>query len=323
MKKAAILISVILLTAFSMTAQQDPHFTMYMFNKQMINPAYAGAREALSISGLYRNQWVGLDGAPKTINAGIHSPVSPDNESRVALGLLVFNDQIGVSNTFGLYGQYAYRLPVSEKTKLSLGIQGGFSTYTGRFSELTARDGISGDGSINEDIISSLLPNLGFGAYLYHDNYYLGFSIPRLMQNKYDPDAIPSNNTDVARQLRHYFLMGGVVLPLSDDVKIRPNLILKYITNPGKNIAVPFDADFNLSVMFFDRVLLGASYRLEDSFDAIFEVQITNMLRFGYAYDFTVSALDPYNKGTHEIMIGYDISTAIKAYTTPRFIKYF
>lgn len=323
MKKTTIVLSIFLGLAFVATAQQDPHFTMYMFNKQMINPAYAGSRESLSLNALYRNQWVSMEGAPKTINVGAHGPVSPDDESRVALGILAFNDQIGVSNTFGLYAQYAYRIPMSENTKLSLGLQGGFSTFTGRWSDLNPRDPHGQDPSIQEDIKSALLPNLGFGAYLYHDRYYVGLSIPHLMQNQYDKDAVASNNSDVARQLRHYFVMGGVVLPVSDFLKLRPNAILKFINNPGKDIAAPFDADLNLSFLFHDRFLVGASYRLDDSFGGILEMQVTNMLRIGYAYDFTTSDLNRYHDGTHEIMIGYDISNSIKAYTTPRFIKYF
>lgn len=323
MKKLTIVLGIFLGLSLVATAQQDPHFTMYMFNKQMINPAYAGSREALSFNALYRNQWVGMNGHPETVNVGAHGPINPDDQSRVALGILAFNDKIGVSNTFGLYAQYAYRIPVSDKTKLSLGLQGGFSTFTGRFSDLHPKDAAPGDPSISEDIKSAFLPNVGFGAYLYHDRYYAGFSIPMLMQNQYDKDAVATGNTDVARQLRHYFLMGGVVIPVSDFMKVRPNVILKYVYNTGKNITVPFDMDANLSFLFFDRFLVGASYRLDDSFDAMFEMQVTNMLRIGYAYDFTTSELNKYNDGTHEIMIGYDISSSIKAYTTPRFIKYF
>lgn len=325
--KKLLLTIVLIVPGLVALAQQDPHFTMYMFNQQMINPAYAGARNALSLNGLYRKQWVSMDGAPETFNVGVHTPGDVNADfSRAAFGGLIFNDRIGVTNQTGVYFQYAYRVPFDEKGSrfLSMGLQAGFITYTANFSRLNPRDGFPQDGSINQDITNRFLPNVGFGAYLMDARYYLGFSIPHLLQNQYDRNAIINAATnDVARQLRHYFLMGGYVFDLGTSVKMRPHIIAKYVYNPGKDITVPFDADFNLSLIYNDRFLVGASYRLQDAFSAILEMQVTRNLRMGYAYDYTLSELNNYHNGTHEIMIGYDFSQAIKAFATPRFIRYF
>jgi len=325
MKKTLLLFLVLLGTGWAVKAQQEPQFTMFMFNKQMINPAYAGSREVLSFTGLYRNQWVNMEGAPVTYNFGAHSPMS--KSPRVSLGGLVYADKISVFDQYGIYGQYAYRFPVSSSSTLSLGLQAGVENFSARFSDLDPRDPFAGDVVINQDIRGAWLPNFGMGAYLSSDNYYVGFSVPRIIQNRYNRDASPGN-VNLARQFRHYFLMAGLIVPLSNVVIMKPNFQGKYVTNPGMNIETPLSMDYNMSFIFLDRFLLGISYRTNvvrnnDSFNAIFEMQITPNLRMGYAYDYTLSELQSYNSGSHEVMIGYDIAKRIKAYTSPRFIKYF
>ena len=323
--KKYIIIAVGMLLTIGASAQQDPHFTMYMFNKQVLNPAYVGSREVTSATALYRNQWAGWgDGKPTTINAGINSPIDGKTDyKRVALGIFAFNDNIGVSNTFGLYGQYAYRMPLDDdaSTILSLGLQAGFVNYRNMLTELNPID--PGDQLLQEDIVNSFMPNIGMGAYLYSDKFYVGLSIPRLVQNQYDKEEIPTGNDLVAKQYRHFFGMAGYVFTLTDNVKIKPNVMAKYVGLFTSRIDAPFDADFNVTFYFMDRFGIGASYRLEDSFDAILEMQITKNLRAGYSYDYTTSEIGGFEKGSHEIMIGYDFGEKIKSFTTPRFIKYF
>lgn len=329
--KKLLIIGLLLLPGLGALAQQSPQFTMYMFNQQMINPGYAGARGALSLSGLYRKQWVGIEGAPETFNVGIHSPGDLNADfSRAAFGGLIFNDRIGIENQTGVYFQYAYRIPLDDANAkiLSLGLQTGFINYTANFSELNPRDPFNQDNSINKDIRNSFLPQFGFGAYLMHQNYYVGFSVPHLIQNKYDKEAIATNGQEVSRQLRHYFLMGGYVFDLGNNFKLRPQVIGKYVYNEGKNVRSPLSMDYNLSLILMDRFLIGASLRTNivqnnDAFSVMLESQITRSLRMGYAYDYTLSELQDYNNGSHEIMIGYDFNQAIKAFATPRFIRYF
>lgn len=321
MKRIPILLIAIFMTMGAM-AQQDPHYTMYMFNKQTLNPAYVGSRGVPTIQALYRNQWVGIDGNPVTINAGFHTPlnIGKRSEPRTGVGIMAFNDKLGVSNTFGMYLQYSYKIPLNtdENTFLSFGLQGGFDHFRGNLNDLFARDN---DDIVLTENISSFLPNLGAGLYLYSDRYYVGLSVPHLIQNKYDPNAVETSGDMIARQYRHYFGMTGVMVPISDAVKMKPNVMVKYLRY--KNVEIPFDADFNLSFIFYDRLSLGASYRLHDSFDALLELQVTRNLRMGYAYDYTLSELQASAAGSHEIMIGWDFGQKVKTFTTPRFIRYF
>ena len=319
--KKYLIIAVGMLLSLGAYAQQDPHFTMYMFNKQVLNPAYVGSKEVTTINALYRNQWVGWgEGKPQTINAGIHSPIDGKTDfKKVALGLFAYNDNIGVSNTLGIYGQYAYRMPLSENVILSLGIQAGVANYRNNLTELNPIDG--GDNVLATDIQSSWLPNVGLGAYLYSDKFYVGLSVPRLVQNQLDKDDVPTTGDMVARQYRHYFGMAGYVFPVSDNVKLKPNIMVKHVGSD--ELGTPFDADFNMTAYFYDRVAIGASYRLADAVSGILELQITKSLRAGYAYDYTLSEIGNFNSGSHEIMIGYDFGEKLKAFTTPRFINYF
>lgn len=320
-----------LMPGLSTLAQQDPQFTMYMFNQQMINPAYVGARNALSVNGLYRNQWVSMPGAPETFTVGVHTPGDVNADfSRAAFGAVIFNDRISVFSQTGAYFQYAYRIPLDDqnRTIMSFGLQAGFVNFTANLSDLNPRDGFNSDLSINQDIRNAFLPQFGFGAYLMNSKYYAGFSVPHLIQNRYDRDAIVTNNEDISRQLRHYFLMGGYVFDLGTTLKVRPQVIGKYITNPGRNTGSPLSMDYNVSLIIMDRFLVGTSLRTNiiensDAFSVILESQVTRNLRIGYAYDYTLSELNPYNDGTHEVMIGYDFSEAMKAIATPRFIRYF
>lgn len=304
-------------------AQQMPHYTMFRFNKQMINPGYVGTRDALSMSALYRHQWAGITGAPRTFNAGIHSPVGPDPETaRVGLGLLLYNDAIGVENVFGIGTQYSYRFPVTDNAMLSFGLQLGLINYNGNFSKLNPRDGFQ-DPSIEQDVRNVYMPDVKAGAFLYSENYYVGLSVGHVIQNlgenmltSLGDDLLPDKN-------RHFFLMGGYIWEMNDDWKLNPNVMLKAVYNGGRSVAAPLDADLNLTLMYLDRFSIGASYRLSESIDAMLVVQATNNLRIGFAYDYLLTELSNYSSGSYEFLIGYDISNTIKAITTPRFIKFF
>ncbi len=252
---------------------------------------------------------------------GIHSPVGQARDiKRVALGLYAFSDKLGVSQMFGMYGQYAYRIPVSDNGILSMGLQAGFLNYSNYLTQLNP--GQTSDPVLSRDIINAFLPNFGAGVYYFTDRFYLGASVPHLIRNRYDKSSEPSPDGRDARQYMHTFVMGGYVFALGNGVMVKPNVLLKFVN--GENIKTPFDADFNLSFFVFNRLEIGGSYRLDDSFDALARFQITRNLSAGYAYDFTVSDLGNYdNGGTHEVMISYDFGPQIRTFTTPRFIKYF
>lgn len=324
MKKLVLLLGIIAAFALESNAQQISHYTMFMFNKQMINPAYVGSRNSISIHGLFRRQWVGLEGSPTSYNAGIHSPIGLDKElPRVGLGLLIFSDKITIETTQGIGTQYSYRIPVGEKSLLHIGLMLGFIVHSADYSELSPRDPLNTDPLLKEDVRTLVLPTMGTGLYLYNDNYYVGLSASRTSQNAADGILNGADENQKPNLYRHYWLMSGVKIKLSDFVDLKPNVIMKAIYNPGVDVTAPFDADFNLSVVLGNRFLVGASYRLNDSFDFILEMQVTNQLRAGYAYDFTTGGLHKYVQGSHEIMLGLDLNKTFKTFSSPRFVTSF
>lgn len=311
MKKLLFLFALMLLGA-SAFGQQDPHFTMYMFNKQVLNPAYVGSRPGTHFNGLARTQWVGMKNAPKTINVGGHG-LLPSN--RVGVGMFVMNDVIGVTQHTGAYAQYAYNVPLENSIVLSLGLQAGITRFHADLTDLHQPLWAypAGDVILANDIQSAWLPNFGCGAFLAGPRFYLSASIPHLISNTYDraSDIIGS-----AKQYKHYFVMGGVRLPASEKIEFQPQLILKMVS--GANLQVPFDADFDIGVIFNDMIMFGMAYRLSDSFDAYMRAQLTRYLSVGYAYDLTVSDLNAYNSGSHELLISWEIKPNVVKVVGPR-----
>jgi type IX secretion system PorP/SprF family membrane protein len=303
------------LVAIGLAAQQDPHFTMYMFNKQVINPGYIGSRPGLYFQGLYRTQWVGMKGAPKTMNFGAHG-IIPD--TKVALGLHVMNDVLGVTSHTGIYGQYAYNVPMRDDVVLSLGLQAGLTRFSAKLLDLNqpvwAYPG--GDAILNNNTVSAWLPNLGAGAYMGNEQFYIGISVPHLIDNYYDKSLTGQGLVGEAKQYKHYFAMAGVRLEASDRVDIQPQIITKFVS--GENLKVPFDADFDLGMIFNDMIMFGVAYRLSDSFDAYVRAQVTKNLSIGYAYDLTISELNEYTSGSHEILVGWEIGEQIQKVVGPR-----
>jgi type IX secretion system PorP/SprF family membrane protein len=294
-------------------AQQDYHFTQFNFNKFAINPGYAGSREVLSMTALYRHQWTGFEGAPRTISFSAHSPVA---DQRLALGLLVFSDRLGVSSQTALYFTAAYRLPLGGGV-LSTGIQGGFLNYKNAVTELNPHD--PGDGLLVNDI-SVFAPNVGAGVYWSDERTFVGISVPHMVKNDLTPLGDLSDSK-TAFLYRHFYVMGGHVVTLSDNVKMRPSVLFKWVS--AEQIDAPFDFDFNLSFLLMDKIWLGGAYRLNDSFDLNSEYQLTDQLMVGYSYDFTLTDLSKVNSGSHEVMVRYELSFDKKGWVTPRYMHYF
>ena len=316
--KKIILFAVIVVASFKTYAQQDPQYTMYMFNQLAINPAYAGSRECLSATALYRTQWTGIDGAPKTLSFGIHSPL---NNERIALGLEVTNDQLGVTNTTNVSGIYAYRLPVTKKSKLSIGLQATLTSYLNNLNQVvTAASGTPDQVFANNTNL--LLPNFGAGLYWYSQRGYLGMTVPHLLDNNLESKSYSAINTVEAKQFRHLFLMAGYMFPLSDVIKFKPSTMVKYAPNS------PVETDLNGSLLFYDALTLGVSWRsdlsslrdkLTESTDFMVIYDINQMLRIGVAFDLTITQLNGYNNGTYEFMVGYDFRHKMDRMLTPRY----
>ncbi len=294
-------------------SQQDYHFTQFNFNKLALNPAYAGSRDVVSITSIYRNQWVNVKGSPKSVTLSMHSPFL---NNKIAGGLFFFNDRLGVTNNTGIYGAYAYRLLMKSST-LSIGLQAGMLNVRNNYTELDPND--QGDNLLQENV-SHTYPNFGFGAYWSNNRAFAGASFPHLLKNDLNPD----NGTDVNRYdqlLRHFYFMGGYVFDLTEKVKIRPSVLLKLVAD--NNTGSPINMDFNLSFLFINKIWAGVAYRLNDSFDVMMEYQINQQLMAGYAYDFTLTDIRKFTSGSHEIMLRYEFNFRKKSVVTPRYIKYF
>ncbi|MFI1772297.1 PorP/SprF family type IX secretion system membrane protein [Thalassobellus citreus] len=303
--KGLILVVFTALLSLNVEAQQDPQYTQYMYNTMSVNAAYAGQRDVLSASVLYRTQWVGMDGAPKTITFGIHSPL---RNERIGLGLNIVSDQLGPAEETSVDANVSYSLPISESgdLKLSFGVKGGFHLLDtdwskGRFNE---NDGLFNNGN-NVNLIS---PTIGLGLYLHSEKWYLGASVPNMLTSEHYDDFKES----IATESLHYFLIGGYVFNLSDNTKLKPAFLVKGVSG------APVIADLSANALFNDKFTLGLAYRWDDSVSGLAGFQINPGLFIGYAYDATTTGLNNYNSGTHEIMLRFELQQIGKI-LSPRF----
>ncbi len=295
-----------LLLSFGLKAQQDPMYTQYMENMMTLNPAYAGSKDLLSMMVVSRNQWAAMPDAPDTRSFAINSPVTGSN---MGLGLSFLTDIIGPIKQTGMYVDYSYKLYFSDKHTLALGLKGGLNFYEANVSSLTTM--VSGDPVFADDISRNFLPNLGVGAFFNTDRYYLGLSIPKLIENKINKSGFSVQN--ISRERIHLFFMAGYVFDVNRIVKFKPSILTKFVKN------APVSLDVNGTFLFYDRLWLGAMLRLGDSFGGLFQLQVTNQVKIGYSYDFTTSDLGAYNNGTHEIMVSFDFNLGRGKMRSPRY----
>lgn len=295
-------------------AQQDARYSMYMFNGLLLNPAYTGSHEALGINAFYRTQWVGFDGAPQTLSFSVDAPIATQ---KMGVGGYVEYDQIGVHQRINAYATYAYRIKTGEKSHLAAGIQGGVLHIKSNYNQINSPDGTPADLALNQSQ-SNLIPNFGLGLYFHTPNFYIGGSVPHLLQaqlNKNAPDGI----TKLARQYRQYIATAGVVLPLGSNFKVKPSVLVK--TLPGN---APTQVDANLGFLIKEVLWLGSSLRFDDtatpeSVNAMAAFQLKNGLRIGYAYDYTLSEIQNYTSGSHEVTVGFDVPSKKDRLITPRY----
>jgi type IX secretion system PorP/SprF family membrane protein len=314
-----------LLLVSGLRAQQDATYSMYMFNGLFLNPAYAGSHEVISTTAIYRHQWAGFDGAPRTANISVHAPFKRD---QYALGVTVTNDRLGLTNMFSVTPAFSYRIKV-RKSRICLGVQAGFTYYQQRNTQAILPDNITPDQlfSVNNNLP---LFNVGFGIYVYGKKYFIGASVPHLIPNSLNGKySLVAAGDQVAKQYNHFLLTAGYVFGKDAAiVKVKPTFLMKYVTGDRRNLP---QFDFNLNFLFVDRLWVGAGWRLGGDYQnwkgesviAMVEAKITPQLRVGYAYDATLSKLNPYQSGTHEIMLGYDFWYDKKRFVTPRYVKYF
>ena len=302
MKKILIII-IVFLSFTDLKAQQDSHFTHYMFNTLAVNPGYAGSRDALTVTGLYRNQWLGFKGAPVTKTITMHAPIFND---KVGLGLSFMSDRIGPTDNMSIFGDFAYRIPMgqSKKGRLTFGIKGGINMMTIGLDQVGVRDEL--DPEFFNNVANKILPNFGFGVYYYNDNFYVGASIPRLLENYYDGNINGKETDQLARQKRHYDFIMGAMMKLGKNVKLKPSMLVKVLE------AGPPELD--LSALFYlanDRFWIGPAFRTSwkstDAVSGIIGVKVVDQLSIGYSFDYNIlNRTFKYNNGSHELMLRYD-----------------
>ncbi|MDP3557468.1 MAG: type IX secretion system membrane protein PorP/SprF [Bacteroidota bacterium] len=287
------------LSGLTIHAQQDPMYTHYMYNTLMVNPGYAGSRDALTVTALHRSQWVDFKGAPVVQSITLHAPLKNDH---FGLGLSVLNDKIGTTNKTSVFGDFAYRMALTKKSKLALGINAGANIFQANLSSLQIGD--QADPVFQNNINNHVTPNFGFGAYYSRERFYAGVSVPNLIQNNYSKIDLANGNTLTGSEQRHYFFIAGAVINLSENVAFKPTTFIKVTS------AAPVQADVTASFIFMKKLLLGAMFRTGDAFGGLVGFNITEQLHIGYSFDWSYGLQTAkYNQGSHEVVLRYDFMT--------------
>jgi len=307
MKKVLIFLLAILggqlMSSEKLYSQQDAQYTQYMYNMNILNPAYAGSKEnTLSISLLGRSQWLGIPGAPQTATMSVHSDIT----DRMGLGLSVYADKIGPINEQFIFADYSYTIPVGYYDNLAFGVKAGVSVVNARLTDL-----LTNNPDINfTENLKTLKPNFGFGAFYYGDNYYAGVSIPNLLRTQYlktTGDVV----TSISKK-SHLFITGGYIFDLNYIWRFKPSTMIK--TTMGAPLSIDLSANF----LYDEAFEVGASYRWDDSLSLVLGAYVTDNLRIGYSYDFTFTELNKFNSGSHELILLFDILTNYEI-ISPRF----
>ncbi len=285
-------------------AQQDAQYTHYTNNMNVVNPAYAGSKGTLSLGMLGRTQWVGFDDAPKTFTFAAHAPVG----ERMGLGLSMISDAIGPVKEQNIYVDVSYTIPTSETTKLAFGLKGGLSIMNVNLTELSLPETSPlMDPSFSSDL-NNTYPNFGAGLFFYSDKYYVGLSVPNIIESLHFDQSIGD-----ASEVMHGFLTAGYVFSLTDKLKFKPATLVKV----AKGAPVSFDVSG--SFLINEKFEIGANYRYDDSVSGTFLLNTSRDFRIGYAYDYTISNFGDYNSGSHEIILLWDIQMIKDNVKSPRF----
>ena len=283
-------------------SQQDSQYTQYIYNTMSVNSAYTGQRDVLSYTGLYRTQWVGIDGAPKTLTFGIHSPLKNEN---LGMGISIVSDQLGPIREDYINLNFSYTIRLNRSTELSFGLKGGLHNLSSDFSR--------GNSFQNTDVafkenISLFSPTIGAGLYLHSTRGYLGLSAPNFLTTEHYNDYKES----LASERLHLFLIGGYVFNIDNDIKLKPAFLIKAVSGS------PLIADLSINAMFNNRFVFGLAYRWDDSLSGLTGLQVNKTLFIGYAYDYNTSIGNKYTGGTHEVMLRFELQQ-INKILSPRF----
>lgn len=291
-------------------AQQDPMYTHYMYNTLAVNPAYAGSREALTVTALHRSQWLDFNGAPMTQTLTLHSPILSKN---IGVGLAASNDRVGPINNTMITGSLAYIMRLTKKSKLAFGLSGGINVLQANLTGLSLDQ--QNDPTFSNNIRNRVTPNFGAGAYYSRERFYVGISSPNLIQNNYSSFDNVGGVTLNGKAIRHYFFIAGAVFNMTNNLAFKPTTLVKF------TMGAPIQADFTASFIIMKKFLLGAMYRTGDSFGALFGLDINEQFHIGYSFDWSFGLRTAkYNQGSHEIMLRYDfIFSGKKQIHSPRY----
>lgn len=294
------------LATSQLLAQQDSQYTQYMYNTQTINPAYAGSRGSLNLAALYRNQWVGLEGAPKTLNFSINSPVG--YLEKIGLGLSFFKDEIGPADESAITADFSYNLQINDDVKLAFGIKGGINLLNVDYTKLNIHN--PNDPLQQFNIDNRLTPIIGAGLFLHNnETWYAGISVPNILETTHYDDVTVSNASEKA----NIYIAGGYVFSLSESTKFKPAILGKFVSG------APIALDISTNFLFHDKLTLGAAYRLDAAISGLAGFQISEGLMIGYAYDYGVQDLANFNSGSHEVFLRFEIGRGTQRFITPRF----
>ena len=300
--KTKIIITSLLLVSLVSFSQQDSQYTQYMYNTININPAYAGSRGVLSVFGLHRSQWVGLDGAPVTNAITINSPIENTN---LGVGLSFVNDRLGPTDQNNISADVSHTIKTSETYKLSFGVKGSIDLFSFDASKLNI---YTADNTL-QTYNNKFSPNIGAGIYFHSDKSYLGFSIPNFFETKRYSDS----DYAVYKEKMNYYLIGGYVFDLNPNLKFKPAFMGKMVEG------APLQVDVSANFLFNDKFVLGAAWRWSAAASLMAGFQINEGLYIGYGYDLDTTKLAHYNSGSHEIFLRFELFNRQKRIISPRF----
>lgn len=283
-------VAVLLIGLSTNFAQNDPLYNQYQFNQLLINPAYAGVNDRMTATLLSRVQWMGIPGAPVTNSASIHSTI---NATNMALGLMVMNDHLGINNNNEVNAMYSYRLNFG-KTKLQFGLEGGVINFNYDYSKLNLE--YLDDPLLNASQTKFTKPNIGSGVFYYGSNFFVGFSVPRMIDVKVNDGLVGS-----VRYRRSEYFSAGYIFMISEQFKLKPSALLKFVNG------APFSYDLNLNALLSELIWVGFTVRSKSAVGLNTQLQLNDKLRIGYTFEYPFKPATFGNYGTHEIMISIDL----------------
>jgi len=301
-------ISFCVATSFSVQAQQDAQYTQYMYNTLSVNPAYAGSREVFSAVLLHRSQWVGVEGAPTTQTLSAHTPIT---KNLMGIGLNITNDAIGPSRETYIDASYSYGIEIGRESQLNFGIKAGAHLLDIDYSKLDIFD--STDPNFQNNVENKFSPQFGLGALLFAEKYYVGLSVPNILETKHFEQSNNTNSNSIAKERISYYFMGGYVFDVSDNLKFKPTLLTKLTEG------TPFQIDVSANFLLYEKLTLGAAYRWDAAISGLVAFQFTDSWMLGFAYDTDTTKYTNYNSGSFEVFLRFELFKKYNKMVTPRF----